>query len=350
MKRLVRHSQPKTKLLDHVRELQMRLIASAIALLIAGVVVYAFYEPLLTLLRSPLNAPLYYSNPAGSFAFVMKICFMGALVVTLPVIMYNLIMFVRPIFEEIVPLRRVYITTIVSSGLALAGAAFGFIFIVPGTLHFFSGFQVSGLSALISADSYLGFVTNVIITFVLVFQLPLLIAFVDSIKPLPPKKLLGMEKWVVLGSLVIALLVPFAFDLTTSLLIAAPIVVLYNVGVGIVVIQHASLARKVRASARANTVARPVPSQPSMDTSALSLSELSFEDLADDLANLTQAKPVPMTATQRAGIDIRPLAALPDEVVPADWVHRLAEPIALGSRARLISDVSRQPRVNRVLA
>lgn len=351
MKRLVRHSQPKTKLLDHVRELQMRLIASAVALLITGIVVYAFYEPLLALLRSPLNAPLYYSSPAGSFAFVMKICFMGGLVVTLPVIMYNLLMFVRPIFEEIVPMRRVYITTLVSSGLALAGAAFGFIFIVPATLHFFAGFQVSGLNALISADSYLGFVTNVIITFVLVFQLPLLIAFVDSIKPLPPKKLLGMEKWVILGSLVIALLVPFAFDLTTSLLIAAPIVVLYNIGVVIVVIQHASLARKVRSNARANTVARPAASQPSMDTSsALSLSELSFEGLAGELASLEQSPPLPASEPRRAGIDIRPLTVRPQTVVPADWVHRLPKPITLGAQVRLISDVSRKPRVNRVLA
>lgn len=350
MKRLVRHSPPKTKLLDHVRELQMRLIVSAIALLITGIGVYAFYEPLLALLRSPLNAPLYYSSPAGSFAFVMKICFMGALVITIPVIVYNLIMFVRPVFEEIIPRQRVYITTIISSGLAVAGAAFGFIFIIPGSLHFFAGFQVSGLNALISADSYLNFVTNVIITFVLVFQLPLLIAFFDTVKPLPPKKLLGMEKWVILGSLVIALLVPFAFDLTTSLLIAAPIVVLYNIGVGIVAMQHVNLARKVRAAARANTTTRQLLNQPAFDASALSLSELSFEDLADDLANLQRPVPTPMTAAQRAGIDIRPLTTRPDEVVSAEWVNHLAEPIKLGAHVRLISDVRREPRVNRVLA
>lgn len=350
MKRLVRHSRPTTKLFDHLRELQMRVIVSAIALVISGIAVYAFYEPLLALLRSPLNAPLYYSSPAGSFAFVMKICFMGALVITIPVIVYNLIMFVRPVFEEIVPLRRVYITTIISSGLAVAGAAFGFIFIIPGSLHFFAGFQVSGLSALISADSYLNFVTNVIITFVLVFQLPLLIAFFDTVKPLPPKKLLGMEKWVVLGSLVIALLVPFAFDLTTSLLIAAPIVVLYNIGIVIVAMQHARLARKFRAAARANTVVRPTASQLSMNTSALSLSELSFEGLAGELASFEQSPPHPASEPQRAGVDIRPLTVRPQTVIPADWVHRLAEPIELGSHVRLISDVRRKSPVNRVLA
>lgn len=350
MKRLVRHSRPTTKLFDHIRELQMRLLVSLITMVIAGVVVYAFYEPLLTLLRSPLGAPLYYSSPAGSFAFVMKICFMGALAITIPVIIYNLIMFVRPVFEEKLTLGRVYGTTVLSAVLAIAGAVFAFALILPGTLHFFAGFQVTGLSALISADSYLNFVTNVIITFILVFQLPLLIALIDSIKPLPPKKLLSMEKWVILGSLVISLLVPFAFDLITCLMIALPIIVLYNLSIIIVMLQHASVAHRVRVAARA-TVAQPVVfAQSSTATSALSLSESSFESLTDELINHQQTTALRTAEPLRAGIDIRPLTARPAEVVSADWVHRLAEPITLGTHVRLISDVNRKPRTNRVLA
>jgi Sec-independent protein secretion pathway component TatC len=270
----------------------------------------------------------------------MKICFMGALVVTIPILIYNLIMFVRPIFEEIVPLRRVYVTTAASSGLAIAGAAFGFIFIVPGSLHFFAGFQVSGLSALISADSYLNFVTNVIITFVLVFQLPLLVAFVDSIKPLPPKRMLGLEKWVVLASLIIALLVPFAFDFMTCLMIALPIVVLYNLSIVIVMAQHASFNRRVRAKARANQIVRPQQFT-AAEASELTLSQLSFESLGDELTQLDRNEPLRAASPQRAGIDIRPLSTRPETVVSAAWVHHLADPIKLSAQARLISDVRR---------
>lgn len=349
MKRSSRPTRPAEKLFDHIRELRMRLLISVIALAIAGTAMYAFYEPILALLRSPLGAPLYYSSPSGSFAFVMKICFMGALAVTIPVITYNLIMFVRPVFEEKLSLGRVYGTTALSAVLAISGAAFAFVFIIPGTLRFFAGFQVDGLSALISADSYLGFVTNLIITFILVFQLPLLIALIDSIKPLPPKKLLGMEKWVILGSVVISLLVPFTFDLTTCLLIAVPIIVLYNLSIIIVVLQHAHSARRVRIAARTSAI-RPMFDRISSDVSALSLSELSFEGLAGELASFEQTTPLRTSELQRAGIDIRPLTVRPQTVVPADWVNRLAEPIALGSRVRLISDVSRKPRVNRVLA
>ncbi|MEI6229079.1 MAG: twin-arginine translocase subunit TatC [Candidatus Saccharibacteria bacterium] len=233
-----RHSQPATKLQDHLRELAVRLIVPAIVLVIASVVVYTFYGPILELLRSPLNKELYYSSPSGSFAFVMKICFMGALIITIPTLVYNLIMFIRPAFIKIITRKKVYTVSFVSALLAAAGALFAFFCILPGTLHFFAGFEVSGLSALISADSYLNFVTNIIITFVIMFQLPLLITFIDSITPLPPKKLFKAEKWVILGSLIIALLAPFTYDFVTSILIAVPIIALYNLSILIVILRH----------------------------------------------------------------------------------------------------------------
>lgn len=333
MKRSNKQSHPAMTLYDHIRELQMRLFVSVIALAVAGLAVYAFYEPLLELLRSPLGAPLYYNTPAGSFAFVMKICFMGALVITTPIIVYNLIMFVRPAFEKALPIKRVLSTTISSAFLAIAGAIFAFTCILPGTLSFFAGFQVEGLSALISADDYLNFVTNIIITFVIVFQLPLLIMFIDSIKPLSPKKLFGLEKWVILGSLIISLLAPFTYDPVTSLLIALPIVVLYNLSIIIVLLKHASVGRRERATAR------EIVFQPTEQT--IPLLEPSFE----------QPAPAPATLRRRAGIDIKPLKTRPTTVVPATWVgEKKSRQITLGKHTRLISDINHNPNANRVLA
>lgn len=269
---------------------------------------------------------------------------MGALAVTIPIIIYNVIMFVRPAFEKALPKRRVYLTTLFSALLAFAGAAFGFLVIVPGALQFFAGFQVDGLSALISADAYLGFVTNVIITFILVFQLPLLIAFIDTIKPLTPRKLFAAEKWVILGSLVISFLVPFALDITTSLLIAAPIVGLYNISIIIVLLRHAQQRYRECAAQQATFNVSRIPS------SSLALSELSFEDIigSEAVTPAPIAPPVPLVSeslTQLASrpvMDIRTVRSRPAPVVPAEWVHRVHEQITLNPRAKVISDI--QPR------
>ena len=339
-----KHLRPATKLRDHIRELAMRLLISFFALVVAGVVVYIFYGPILTFLRSPLNAPLYYSNPAGSFAFIMKICFMGGLTITIPVLVFNLIMFIRPAFGQTLPIKRVYLTSMLSSILAISGAAFAFFVILPDSLQFFSGFKVSGLNALISADSYLGFVTSIIITFVIVFQLPLLITFIDVIKPLPPKKLINFEKWVILGSLVVALLAPFTYDLVTSLFIALPIVVLYNLSIIIVVIRHAAIAHKARVAVH-STVMKPVIAP------ELAISDLVLENMVDELINFE--KPPTKVATEHINHhQVQEIKRVrPVQVQPPAWVvERNLKRAALYEQVRVFSKTNRSASVNRVLA
>jgi sec-independent protein translocase protein TatC len=245
-------------MIHHVREIQLRLLA-VVGVLIAGMIVgYLYYEPLFEFIKAPLSGPLHYTSPAGSFTFIIKICMMIGIIVTLPVAIYNAIMFIQPALSKRLSRARVYLTTLASLLLAAGGAAFGFFIIIPLALRFFYKFQVDGLVALISADEYLRFVVGVIITFVIIFQLPLLISLIDHIKPLPPRKLLKLEKYIIVGSVFIGVVVPFALDPTVQLLIASPIIVLYNLSIVIVVVQHGVRARRMkRAEARARKRALP---------------------------------------------------------------------------------------------
>lgn len=236
-------SQPAT-MLHHVKEIQLRLLATVLVLIAGMVVGYYFYEQLFQFIKSPLDGPLHYTSPAGSFSFVIKICLMVGVIAMLPVAVYNTIMFVQPALKERLSLVRVYVTTLLSLVFAIGGAAFAFFVIIPMALEFFFKFQVTGLEALISADDYLQFVINVIITFVVIFQLPLIISIIDFIRPIPPKKLLKAEKFIIIGSVAIGVLVPFALDPFIQLLIASPIILLYNLSIVVVLLQHKVLRRK----------------------------------------------------------------------------------------------------------
>jgi len=231
-------------LIDHIRELRTRLIVCVAVLVVGGIIGYIFYAPILEWLRSPLGTNLYYSTPAGSFNFVIKVVSMVGVLATVPFAIYQLIMFVQPVFKERLPIKTVVAYTIFSILLAITGALFAFYAILPGALRFFAGFQVPGLSALIDANNYLNFVINAIVTFIIVFQIPLLMVIIDRIKPISPSKLLKMEKWVILAGLLVSLIVPFAMDVTTCLLIASPIIILYNVSVGIIIVRHIALRRR----------------------------------------------------------------------------------------------------------
>lgn len=255
-----------TMMIHHVREIQLRLLA-VVGVLIAGMIVgYLYYEPLFEFIKAPLSGPLHYTSPAGSFTFIIKICMMIGIIVTLPVAIYNAIMFIQPALSKRLSRARVYLTTLASLLLAAGGAAFGFFIIIPLALRFFYKFQVDGLVALISADEYLRFVVGVIITFVIIFQLPLLISLIDHIRPLPPRKLLRLEKYIIVGSVFIGVVVPFALDPTVQLLIASPIIVLYNLSIVIVVVQHGVRARRMkraeaRTRKRALPATEPIPTQ-----------------------------------------------------------------------------------------
>jgi sec-independent protein translocase protein TatC len=291
--------------LDHVRELRTRLAICGAVLVVAGSIGYFFYTQIVAFLRSPLHSNLYYSTPAGSFGFIMKVSTMLGIMIALPVIIYNLIMFLRPAFKDVLTFRRVWTLTLMSIVLAFTGAAFGFYAILPGALKFFSGFQVSGLTALISADSYLSFVTNVIITFVLVFQIPLLMILFDRIKPIPPRTLMKMEKYVILAGVVVSILVPFAMDLVTCILIAAPIIVLYNLSVVMIISSHAVTKR------------RQVKTMVAMNRE-LSVDDIIIEEMLSIQAERTtvEAANIPIAAKMlaasphkiRPGMDLKPMS------------------------------------------
>lgn len=341
MKRRHAESSDQQVMMDHIRELQKRLLVCVVVLAAAGFAGYLYYEQIFAILRTPLGADLYYSSPSGSFSFVMKICAMVGITVALPVIIYNLIMFLRPAFTKTIGLRQIFGLTIGSVGLAAAGAAFGYLFIVPSALHFFEGFQVDGLSALITADSYLGFVINVIITFVIVFQIPLVMTLIDRIKPITPRKLFSMEKYVILGGLIISLFVPFAMDLTTSLLIALPIVALYNISIVAIVWQHALARRHERRAALSR------PTDLTVDDSIFSdmFPEAALATLVDD------EKPSVLVATDRtvsrAGMEIRRVnkvaAQLEQQSVEEKRAKYIAEResrrAAVPQALKLISDI-----------
>ncbi len=334
-----KNKMPENNLIGHLRELLFRSLICIFCLIISGVVVFFFYEPILNLLRSPLDDPLYYNNPAGSLTLIMRICFISALTITIPIIIYNIIMFIRPAFSEALNNKRVYFTTGLSSILAISGAAFAYLCILPGTLEFFSGFKVNGLSALISADSYLDFVINMITAFVLIFQLPLIIILADSINKIPPKKLLKNEKWVILGSVIIVIITPFNYDLITSLFVAVPIIALYNLSIIIIALRH--LGQKRQAKKHATTTQSSYIIKPIINTPVA-------QSLAGDfIDNKPEVKPIYQVRPRQTSMDIvthkKPVTLLPKPVVTQ-------KPITIKPyRVHYFSDISRRPHVNHAL-
>src|SRR5258708_5928747 len=217
--------------LDHVHELRIRLFVSVLFFIAGGGIAYAVNVPILHVLQHPFNQTLYYTTPAGAFNLVMKISILGGVVLVLPALVYNIIAFVQPAMKKRLSKGELRFMTALSLVLAIGGALFAYIMIVPMSLKFFGSFNVAGFKSLISATDYVNFVVNCLLAFVIIFQLPLAMLFLDRIKPLPPKRLWKNEKFVVLGSLIVAFELPFTYDPATQFIIAVPIILLYNLSI-----------------------------------------------------------------------------------------------------------------------
>lgn len=216
---------------EHIHELRRRLTWPALILVIGATAGFIFHNAIIMFLQAPLHQTLYYTTPAGGFNFIMKVCFILGITLAVPALIYNIISFIEPAVDKKITKRLITLVTALSLTLGLAGAAFAYYAALPMSLKFFGNVNVAGIKPLISADDYLNFTLTCIGTFILLFQIPLLVLFINHIKPMSPRKLLKYEKYVIVGSLAIALILPFSYDPLTQFLIALPMIALYNLSI-----------------------------------------------------------------------------------------------------------------------
>ena len=219
--------------IEHVQEFRRRLIWSCLALLTGGVVGYSLYGWLLDLVQRPLGQTLYYTSPTGGFNFAFKICVVFGLVFALPVICYHLYKFFEPVSN--VGSRLSMIAYVLwSVDLAYAGIIFGYFVSLPAALHFLIKFGGQNIQSLITADEYFSFALAYIAGFALLFQLPLIIIFLNRITPLKPSQMMKAQRYVILVSFIVAAILTPTPDPVNQFIMAFPIVLLYQVSILIV--------------------------------------------------------------------------------------------------------------------
>jgi len=213
---------------EHLRELRSRLLSSVFFLVIGTLLGYTVHTHILELLIKPLNQPVFYSSPAGGFDFVLKLSFLFGFTVSIPVGAYHTLKFVEPILPEQSP-RKVLLVLLGSCALLVAGVCFAYFVSLPAALYFLGSFTSEGVQALISADEYFSFVTRYLMGFGLLFQLPLILLVINSVEMIPTTKLMQYQKWVLLLSFIIAALLTPTPDILKQLLMAVPLIVLYQI-------------------------------------------------------------------------------------------------------------------------
>lgn len=228
-------AEQKLTFAQHINELRSRLMWSLLFVAIGGGLGYALHGAILNVLQQPLNERLYYTAPTGAFSFIIKVCVAFGFTVALPVIVYQAFAFFGPLLPKKTK-RSIVSYVAVSVALAAAGVAFAYFISLPAALHFLVNFGGSSgnIQAIITADEYFNFVLAYIAGFAALFQLPLIIAFINKMTPLKPSQLMGGTRYVILGSFVVAAIITPTPDPLNQALMAGPVILLYFLSVLIV--------------------------------------------------------------------------------------------------------------------
>ncbi len=225
---------PKT-IFEHFDELRSRLFLWFGFFILVSVLGYLWYDHLLSVIIKPLNQPLYYSSPIGGFEAVFGVSFTFGFLISVPILIYQIIKFIQPAFENIHN-KTILLSLISSSLLLLIGISIAYFIVLPASLYFLGKFGQEQLQALITTKDYFSFVTRYLLGFAILFQLPLIMLIFHQIYPFDPKILLKYLRHIILASFIISAILTPTPDFVNQTIMATPIIVLYLISIIIVCI------------------------------------------------------------------------------------------------------------------
>ena len=216
---------------EHVRELRRRLIYVVATLFLGSIVGYAIHGSLFRLIKRPLHEQLYYTTPLGGFNAMIKISILFGLIITVPVFIYQLAKFLGPAFRHRIRPPRIVFFSII---LATAGVLFAYFIGLPASLHFLANVDSQDLQSIITVNEYLNFVAAYSAGFAILFQLPLILLFINRIKPQRPGRLMHIQRYVVLFSFIVAAILTPTPDPINQIIMALPIILLYQFSIALI--------------------------------------------------------------------------------------------------------------------
>ena len=245
------HQLPKT-FMQHIAELRKRLFWTALIGLIIGGVVYAYYDAVLKVIMAPLgDEKLVYLTPGGGFAFIFSATLYVTLLGVLPFFLYQIYGFLKPAIPAHVGKLSIKVA-LAALLLMAAGVSFGYFVAIPQGLAFLTTFASDYVIPSLTAESYLNFIFSYALGIGLLFELPLLLMLWHWISPIPPKKLLNSERYVIVVAFILAAILSPTPDAINQTMIAVPIIVVYQFGViGVLLSIRRGKKRAKKAAARA---------------------------------------------------------------------------------------------------
>jgi sec-independent protein translocase protein TatC len=228
----------KMSFLEHLDELRKRLMW-AIAALFGGFLVALFFiDRIFGFIMRPLAATLpegrkmIYTEPTEAFLLQLKVAALAGVVISAPAVMWQLWLFIAPgLYRRE---KRLALPFIVSTSLLfVAGAAFNHYVVFPIAFTFLGSFTKDYMEFMPRITPVFSLYSQLLLAFGIIFQMPVLVFTLARLGLVTAGFLWKNTKYAVLIIFVISAVITPTSDVVTQTLMAAPMLVLYVVSIGI---------------------------------------------------------------------------------------------------------------------
>ncbi|HEY4010259.1 MAG TPA: twin-arginine translocase subunit TatC [Acidobacteriaceae bacterium] len=240
---------PGMSLMEHLEELRTRLLRSVLYLGVGMVIAWFFRNQLITFIQKPLldiHLSMTMTHPTDAINLFIKTALVFGAIFASPFILYQVWLFISP---GMYAHEKKYVfpflaTTVI---LFLAGAWFGYKYVLPGAMVILIQDFGKNFTHMITIEDYTGFFLAVILGLGICFEMPVIIFFLSLFGLVDAKFLLKHFRYAILAIFIVAAIICPSPEPTAMCLFAAPMLALYFLGVGVAFFVHPDRRKKRQA-------------------------------------------------------------------------------------------------------
>jgi len=231
---------PGMSLMEHLEELRTRIFWIAGYLALGFIVAWIYRERIYNWVQAPvtnLHLQLNFTHPTDGLNLYIKTAFVGGAILASPFILYQVWLFISPgMYAN--EKKYVWPFMFATVGLFLAGAWFGYRWVLPGAIDVLVIKMAKDFHPILTIEDYTGFFMAVILGLGITFELPILIFFLALFGIVDGKFLLKHFRYAVLAIFLIAAIICPTPDPIGMCLFATPMLALYFIGVLVAFLVH----------------------------------------------------------------------------------------------------------------
>ena len=215
----------------HIGNIKRRLLIVGVTILVAFVIMFSLSADLIEWFKRPFADDLIFYGPAEALFASIKISFLAAIVASMPVILHQCWKFIQP---ALLPGEQRWGIPLflLASGFFALGLAFCNLVILPLVIDFFVSFGLEReLKPELAVGTYVDFNVKFLLAFGFAFELPLTLTLLSRAGLVTPEQLSKFRRHAAMVALIVSAVITPDATLFTMMLMAVPLIVLYEAGI-----------------------------------------------------------------------------------------------------------------------